>query len=225
MSAMSAGKSRTSETSRIVATPSNLGMEVGTSYHGFRSKITTDSSGLLGDLVLGIWSKPPHNKGDATFTGHSHFVGERELRLWDLGTDTTARHFVSHTKDIISVAFSIDNRQIVSTSKDRSVKLWNTLGVHDSLIIVSVHRWPHPYSSPPGVTTEDADLAILSLSRRRCLSLSTNRRTSPVSPSVKSSGDLMEIGTRSSASMSLKTASLSSSPTLAIIAYTLAKFG
>jgi guanine nucleotide-binding protein subunit beta-2-like 1 protein len=35
--------------------------------------------------------------------------------------------FTSHTKDVLSVAFSADNRQIVSGSRDRKIKLWNTL--------------------------------------------------------------------------------------------------
>ena len=41
---------------------------------------------------------------------------------------TTTRQFVGHTKDILSVAFSADNRQIVSGSRDCNIKLWNTLG-------------------------------------------------------------------------------------------------
>uniref|UniRef100_A0A2K5RBA4 Small ribosomal subunit protein RACK1 n=1 Tax=Cebus imitator TaxID=2715852 RepID=A0A2K5RBA4_CEBIM len=41
------------------------------------------------------------------------------LHLWDLTTGTTTRRFVGHTKDVLSVAFFSDNRQI----------LWNTLGV------------------------------------------------------------------------------------------------
>ena len=41
----------------------------------------------------------------------------------------TTRRFVGHTKDVLSVAFSADNRQIVSGSRDKTVKLWNTLGV------------------------------------------------------------------------------------------------
>ena len=36
--------------------------------------------------------------------------------------------FVGHEKDVLSVAFSADNRQIVSASRDRTLKLWNTLG-------------------------------------------------------------------------------------------------
>ncbi|KAK7287235.1 hypothetical protein RIF29_00388 [Crotalaria pallida] len=53
---------------------------------------------------------------------------DSELRLWDLAAGTSARRFVGHTKDFLSVAFSIDNRQIVSASRDRTIKLWNTLG-------------------------------------------------------------------------------------------------
>jgi len=30
-------------------------------------------------------------------------------------------------QDVLSVAFSVDNRQIVSGSRDKSIKLWNTL--------------------------------------------------------------------------------------------------
>ena len=42
---------------------------------------------------------------------------------------STTRRFVGHTKDVMSVAFSADNRQIVSGSRDHTIKLWNTLGV------------------------------------------------------------------------------------------------
>ena len=35
---------------------------------------------------------------------------------------------MGHTKDVLSVAFSVDNRQIVSGSRDKTIKLWNTLG-------------------------------------------------------------------------------------------------
>ncbi|KAG2305074.1 hypothetical protein Bca52824_033725 [Brassica carinata] len=69
-------------------------------------------------------------------TGHSHFVEDvalsgscdGDLRLWDLATGVSTRRFVGHTKDVLSVAFSTDNRQIVSASHDGTIKLWNTLG-------------------------------------------------------------------------------------------------
>jgi len=62
--------------------------------------------------------------------GHSHFVSDvvissdgafalsaswdSELRLWDISSGKTTRRFVGHEKDVLSVAFSVDNRQIVS---------------------------------------------------------------------------------------------------------------
>ena len=52
----------------------------------------------------------------------------RHILLFFLSGNTT-RRFVGHTKDVLSVAFSADNRQIVSGSRDKTIKLWNTLGV------------------------------------------------------------------------------------------------
>jgi WD40 repeat protein len=53
---------------------------------------------------------------------------DKTLRLWELSTGVTTRQFIGHTKDVLSVSFSADNRQIVSGSRDRTIKLWNTLG-------------------------------------------------------------------------------------------------
>ncbi len=53
---------------------------------------------------------------------------DKTLRLWDLNSGTTTRRFVGHTNDVLSVSFSPDNRQIVSASRDKSIKIWNTLG-------------------------------------------------------------------------------------------------
>ncbi len=60
--------------------------------------------------------------------GHSHFVQDvvissdgqfalsgswdGTLRLWDLHTGQTTRRFLGHSKDVLSVAFSVDNRQV-----------------------------------------------------------------------------------------------------------------
>lgn len=53
---------------------------------------------------------------------------DKTLRLWELATGATTRRFVGHNNDVLSVSFSADNRQIVSGSRDRTIKLWNTLG-------------------------------------------------------------------------------------------------
>ena len=45
---------------------------------------------------------------------------------------------MGHTKDVLSVAFSADNRQIVSGSRDHTIKLWNTLGVCKYTIQVTI---------------------------------------------------------------------------------------
>jgi WD40 repeat protein len=34
------------------------------------------------------------------------------LRLWDLNSGNTTRRFIGHAKDVLSVAFSVDNRQV-----------------------------------------------------------------------------------------------------------------
>merc|ERR550537_1294734 len=49
------------------------------------------------------------------------------MRLWDLNVGQSVRAFVGHTSDVNSVAFSSDNRQIVSGSRDKTIRLWNTL--------------------------------------------------------------------------------------------------
>jgi guanine nucleotide-binding protein subunit beta-2-like 1 protein len=50
------------------------------------------------------------------------------LRLWDLKKGSTIKRFVSHSRDVLSVAFSPDNRQIASGGRDKNLKIWNTVG-------------------------------------------------------------------------------------------------
>ncbi|GAB2265359.1 hypothetical protein Dimus_000421 [Dionaea muscipula] len=73
------------------------------------------------DKSIILWNLTKEDKFALSGSWHG------ELRLWDLAAGTTARRFVGHTKDVFSVAFSIDNRQIVSASRDRTIRLWNTL--------------------------------------------------------------------------------------------------
>ena len=61
--------------------------------------------------------------------------------------------FEDHTKDVMSVAFSADNRQIVSGSRDKTIKLWNTLAQCKytiqvrSAVSFSWPENPHPIKS------------------------------------------------------------------------------
>ncbi len=50
------------------------------------------------------------------------------LRLWDLKKGSTIKRFVSHSRDVLAVAFSPDNRQIASGGRDKNLKIWNTVG-------------------------------------------------------------------------------------------------
>ncbi|KAL6977272.1 Guanine nucleotide-binding protein subunit beta, partial [Sarracenia purpurea var. burkii] len=76
----------------------------------------TDHSHFVEDVVLSL---------DGQFALSGSWDGE--LCLWDPAAGNTARRFVGHTKDALSVAFSINNRQIVYASRDHTIKLWNTL--------------------------------------------------------------------------------------------------
>lgn len=71
--------------------------------------------------------------------GHSHFVQDvvissdgqfalsgswdATLRLWELSTGNSTRRFLGHTKDVLSVAFSVDNRQVRVPSRIMRVPL------------------------------------------------------------------------------------------------------
>lgn len=52
------------------------------------------------------------------------------LRLWDLNSGNTTRRFIGHTKDVLSVAFSVDNRQVWECcspfSMQHALLVWKT---------------------------------------------------------------------------------------------------
>eukprot|EP01029_Cantina_marsupialis_P031742 TRINITY_DN92198_c2_g1_i1.p1 TRINITY_DN92198_c2_g1~~TRINITY_DN92198_c2_g1_i1.p1 ORF type:complete len:319 (+),score=32.41 TRINITY_DN92198_c2_g1_i1:61-1017(+) len=99
------------------------------------------------DKTLLIWEMTGNDEvavAKKSLHGHSHFVEDctisscggfvlsgswdGTLRLWEIETGSTSRRFIGHKKDVLSVAFSGDNRHIVSGSRDQTIKLWNTLG-------------------------------------------------------------------------------------------------
>merc|ERR1712194_890967 len=64
------------------------------------------------------------------------------------------RRFVAHTKDVLSVAFSADNRQIVSGSRDKTINLWNTLGQCKYTITEDGHKeWVSCVRFSPNLNT------------------------------------------------------------------------
>ncbi|KAL4340599.1 hypothetical protein GQ457_08G035720 [Hibiscus cannabinus] len=120
-------------------------------------------------------------------TGHSHFVqDDNELRLWDLTAGTSTRRFIGHTKYVLSVAFSIDNRQIFSASRDRTIKLWNTLGeckytIHEDDVHtdwVSYVRFS-PNTLQPTIVSASCDKTVKVWNLTNC-----KIRTLPMSPLI-----------------------------------------
>ncbi|CCW62229.1 unnamed protein product [Phytomonas sp. EM1] len=53
---------------------------------------------------------------------------DRSLRLWNLRTGQCEHKFLKHTKDVLAVAFSPDDRQIVSGGRDNVIRVWNVMG-------------------------------------------------------------------------------------------------
>lgn len=50
---------------------------------------------------------------------------ERLVILWDAATGRELRAFTGHTAGVLSVAFSRDGKQIVTGSRDKTLRLWN----------------------------------------------------------------------------------------------------
>ena len=76
--------------------------------------------------------------------GHNHFVSslalnsdntklvsgswDKTIRLWDIASTKSDLLFKGHTKDVLCVGFSHDERLIFSGGMDNSLKYWNTKG-------------------------------------------------------------------------------------------------
>jgi guanine nucleotide-binding protein subunit beta-2-like 1 protein len=107
-----------------------------------------DKTILVWHLTHSSNSSDGYGYAKRSLHGHNHFVSDivissdgafalsaawdGELRLWDIVSGKTTRRFVGHEKDVLSVAFSADNRQIVS-GKD--------LGMND--LQADIHAFAH----------------------------------------------------------------------------------
>ncbi|EDS31161.1 activated protein kinase C receptor [Culex quinquefasciatus] len=77
--------------------------------------------------------------------GHSHFINDvvlssddKTLRLWELAAGKSIRRFEVHTKDILSIAFSVDIRQIDQEDGHFDWLFWMRFSPnHSNPIIVS----------------------------------------------------------------------------------------
>jgi len=76
-------------------------LERGADSYGYPKKALRGHSHFVQDVVI---------SSDGQFCLSGSWDGT--LRLWDLNTGATTRRFVGHTKDVLSVAFSVDNRQV-----------------------------------------------------------------------------------------------------------------
>lgn len=48
------------------------------------------------------------------------------MRLWNVASGKTISKLVGHTKDVLSVGLSADDRQIITGGLDHNIKIWNT---------------------------------------------------------------------------------------------------
>ena len=85
---------------------------------------------MMNNCIMIKWNKTCSTEGSTNAFYGKWMAGAVSLfftHFFDSGQ--TTRQFTGHGNDVLSVAFSADNRQIVSGSRDKTIKLWNTLGV------------------------------------------------------------------------------------------------
>src|SRR5262249_32625863 len=60
---------------------------------------------------------------------------DKAIRVWDLETGQGVLTLQGHTEEVWCAAFSPDGRRLVSGSRDRTIKVWETTGVPEPQIL------------------------------------------------------------------------------------------
>lgn len=129
---------------------------------------------------------------DRRFEGHTGFVSDvalahtgeyavtsswdRSLRLWNLRNGQCQNKFIKHTKDVLSVVFSPDDRQIVSAGRDNIIRVWNVIGECMHELVADCHEdWVSSICFSPSLETStlvsggwDGVVKIWDLSSGKC---------------------------------------------------------
>ena len=80
--------------------------------------------------VVRVLDPPERRAGDAAdavleFADGKTMPVDCTVRLWDLQTGLQLKEFPGHKDRVESVAFSADGRRAISTSADKSVRVWD----------------------------------------------------------------------------------------------------
>jgi len=59
------------------------------------------------------------------------------FQIWDIKAETICRMFEGHQQEVYSVQFSQDSRLIISSSGDKTVRIWNMDGVNLKVLTVN----------------------------------------------------------------------------------------
>ena len=79
------------------------------------------------DVGEGIYGMSLSPDGKTVAAGHFPTDPERPgtLRLWDIQNQKLVREFAGHTREVTYVSFSSDGKRLVSSSFDRTVRVWD----------------------------------------------------------------------------------------------------
>ncbi|KAF5222107.1 WD domain G-beta repeat [Trypanosoma cruzi] len=100
----------TSRDNTLIAWGSNMDRNSEECEYGFPERRLEGHSAFVSDVALS-------NNGDFAVSAS----WDHSLRLWNLQTGLCQHKFLGHTKDVLSVTFSPDNRQIVSGGRDNAL--------------------------------------------------------------------------------------------------------